>query len=295
MSNITYNLNRWIATLQKLENSVAPTAFVKTLERSTLTYTELLWGHAEAAANRTKEFNLPEFKEPLKRAIYDPKTIIYNLDGNRIIVTIDLDSTAGNIADYASAIRKVRNTFTPEKKPTRIQASAYWKYYIYGQGREGRKIKKPRKKGQLGRTPLAHKEGTVMYKATITERLGAMGTIAPFWSLIDKGNANVPELDSGGRAYPSVPRTGFVSKAKQAITGRVNRAFAGELKRLTTRLEREQYGENGLLDKIEKAIINFETNVASWSPGDVLSELLLGEKKYNIYVTKTHKLGIRQT
>ena len=291
-SNLTFNLRSWMRELSRVRNAGWKTAFIETYQQVIDRAHSILTAEAQAAANSLDEYSLPIFIVPLKVATQTRGCIsIIATDENSLMVTINLDITAGNIEDYASAVRRVR---TSKAKGTMSKASAswYWRNFIYGQAREGFTIKKKRVKGQLGRTPIKRKEGKQLYAETISERLAAMGTLAPYWSLIDKGNASVPALSEGGTPYPANGPTNFTTKAELKIKTLFTEIYRRSQRAITEELELSEYGSNGLLERIQDIVAEFERS-SSWTPGNILKKLEIGERMYELHVTSMMRLGMR--
>ena len=300
MSIITSNLQRWINKLESLRDAVWQTAFVNVINEQGISFKDILWREAQTAITSTKEYDIPEFREPLRTAIYMDGCINIRTydDGRTISVEIDLNKTAGSIENYAQAIRAVRNLMTGDERGWREdkgRASWFWKNFIYRQAREGLKIKKGKLKGQRRRASLSQREGTQMYKETISNRLAAMGTLAPFWELIDKGNINNAALDEGGTPYPSNSATNFVSRAQIEIRSSFEGSYRQKVTELVSQLETQEYGASGLLDQIVDVITMVRERGETWTPGEILRGLEIGNREYQLYITGTSRLGMMLT
>ena len=291
---------------------------------------ELLWQEMEKAIGVNTEFDYPEFKNGLKKAAFTPGIITIKAGEGispgqfGIKVKIHMNAIAGDIREYKAAVEavraeRVRDTevslirqmshremtprqyniaqyySTPEgQQNLRKRASFYWKNFIYGQAREGKGIKIPREKGQKGRTPTRKKEGTELYTGTIKDRFDLISSPAPYWSILDEGIAGAKALDSGGFAHPKAVRTGFVRTAERKIVEAVASAVIPEVRKLSAELEKERYGAGDILEKINRAIAQYGQGDVTWIPGEILEKLELGEKRYNLYITTTGKLGFSQ-
>lgn len=294
-SNLTFNLRKWIGTLEQVKDASWKTAFIEAYNQTIDQAHNTLTSIAKAAAESLEEYNLPIFTEPLKIATQTRGCIVISANTeNSISIIIDMDATAGNIEDYASAVRRVRasKANTMGWRIDKNRASWYWRNFIYGQAREGFTIKKKRVKGQLGRTPIRRKEGKQLYTETISERLAAMGTLAPYWSLIDKGNASVSSLDEGGTPYPANGSTNFTTTAALKIRTVFVEAYRKSQQDISNELELVEYGSNGLLESIQDVVTEFERS-SSWTPGDILKKLEIGERMYELHITKMARLGMR--
>ena len=292
VDSVTPNLRRWIRAIESIRDAGWKTAFVEAYDSMIDNAHAILTAEAKSAAISTEEYNLPIFIRPLETATKTRGCInIIMNDEDSVFVTVDLDATAGNIEDYASAVRMVR---TKKSKGTldKTRASWYWRNFIYGQAREGFTIKKKRVKGQRGRTPIKRKEGKLLYAETISERLSAMGTLAPYWSLIDKGNANVPSMTEGGTPYPANGPTNFTTRAELKIRTAFLVAYRRSQRIIHRELEQAEYGSNGLLEQIQNIVAEFEST-STWTPGQILQKLEIGKRMYEVHVTKTSRLGMR--
>jgi hypothetical protein len=300
MTNITWGVQRWINKLESLKESVWKTAFIDTLNEAGTLFQDILWAEANSAIVKTEEYDIPEFREPLKRAIYTEGCIhirkAYGEYG--VQVRIDLNKTAGQIDDYAQAVRTARENLERDERgwrESKIRASWFWRNFIYGQAREGVKIKAKRVEGQRGRTPLRQREGEVLYERTIAERIAHMTSLAPYWSLIDKGNVNNAPMHSGGVPYPSNGPTHFVDKAETKIRILFEKMMEENITNLSSELEIQEYGSNGLIDQIGEVVQLAESRSGSWTPGEILRRLELGGRNYELYITGTSRLGMRLT
>ena len=179
----------------------------------------ILSSEALEAINQTQEFDYPPLKTGLLSAIDNENTYEYSLstrgEDTTSVVKINLDKTAGRLQDYASAVKKARTTLLSGRPKWRkffagpAMASHFWKEKIYRPSREG-----------VGEEKYADR-----YPDTIALRVGFFRSPAPWWSLLEYGNApGKMSSDRGGTPYPSFGPTGFVKKAE----GRINRLIRGE-------------------------------------------------------------------
>jgi hypothetical protein len=288
MAKVTHGVSRWIAELERLRNSVLRAAFITVLEEHKNAYHELLVTEAEVAISLTQEFDLPIFREPLISAIRRDESIVFSIVSDVVVVEIDLDNTAGRLEDYISAVESVRQNFPRTLAP--VDASRYWRYFLYGQARDGLRMKKRRKKGQRGRTPSHKEEGTQRYFDTIQDRIASMSSPAPWWSILNDGNA---VFGGSGTPYPNNPATHFVDTATTKILLDFSGKVAKEQNLLFTRLQLENYGGENILQDIYRAIeqLNFN-NAREFIPGHILQELLIKDRLYKLYITRTGRLGL---
>lgn len=296
MTSITPNLNRWINTLYELRDDWWKSAFMSMIDRYYQTAFDILWEEARRALARTQEYDIPEFSEPLRTAIYDTRTISINLNVASLSVNVDIDlnTTAGRLEDYANAVEIVRSNKSSGDVDI-VTASNYWKYFIYQQAREGRRIKKRRKPGQRGRTPTHANDGLQQYRDTISERLQAVGTLAPFWSLIDQGNTGGNSLDRGGIPYPVIYPTNFVSLARQRIQNAAQSIFERERRDLEAEIRFRDFGEGGALGDILDVLGADRRTTRHWTPEQVIRRIEIDSVRYDIWLTRTGKIGLRRT
>jgi len=289
MAKVTQGVTRWVAELERLKNSVLRAAFITVLEEQKHTYHEMLVTEAELAISLTKEYDLPIFREPLIAAIRRDETLVFAIVGDTVTLEIDLNTTAGRLDDYINAVESTRQNFPRTLAP--VDASRYWRYFLYGQAREGLSMKKRRKKGQRGRTPTYKDEGTTRYFETIQDRIANMSSPAPWWSLLNDGNVSFG--GGGGTPYPDSPGTHFVESAHMKIIVDFSAKVAREQNLLFTRLQLETYGGETVLQDIYRAIEEFNfDNAREFVPGQILQELSIKDRLYKLYITRTGKLGL---
>ncbi len=240
-------LRDWIKDLNTLRGADWKTAFVETEEKFLDLAHSILWEEANAALSSLPEYNINEFREPLKTAVLVRGSIVLEMKtAGNLFVSIDLNKTAGNIEDYAAAVRIVR---ARKSKGTLSKGAAswFWKNFIYGQAREGKTFLR---RNSTGAEISKQAKGIQMYAETISERLQAMGTLAPFWSLIDQGNATVSSMNEGGSPYPSNNPTHFVTKAEVRIRSMFSEAYNVRVRGITHELENINYGGKEVLEDI---------------------------------------------
>jgi hypothetical protein len=192
-----------INQLDKLDTKIDTTS-IKTIG------TNILLEEASKAVELTREFNHRLFTSRLYRAIRDRRTLTITFTENVIKVKVDLDLTAGDLDDYASAVIATRVSRNIGRSDPYV-ASVMWQEKYYGAAREGTPIKKMSSKRKL-----EVKSYTDKYWATIRERISNFTSLAPFWRIIDGGTTSL-RSDRGGYAYPFSPPTHFVDKAIQRI------------------------------------------------------------------------------
>ncbi len=265
-------LRDWIKDLNTLRGADWKTAFVETEEKFLDLAHSILWEEANVALSSLPEYNINEFREPLKTAVLIKGSIVLQMktEGN-LFVSIDLNKTAGSIEDYAAAVQTVRARKS-KGSMDKQKASWFWKNFIYGQAREGKVF---RKKGKQGKGTSRQEEGRRMYAETISERLQAMGTLAPFWSLIDLGNATISSMNRGGTPYPSNSPTYFITKAEARIRSMFSEAYNVRVRGITHELENTNYGGEEVLEDILSP-----TEPRSYAPPAIIRRLREGVTKF---------------
>lgn len=179
----------------------------------------ILYESLKLALQMNKEYDHPFFKTGLISALNDPKTIIFVASGNRsAIVHINLNETAGSTADYAKAVKAVREMMLKGRKlvTSGEVASVFWAEKFYKPAREGGKVTRRRfnRKTREYEKRDVTAEQIEKYWNTMKARLAAAGKPAPYWEIIDKGMA---AMTGGGTPYPVPTPTNFVGRAEQQI------------------------------------------------------------------------------
>lgn len=286
MVDLTHNLQKWINKLSLLEaevtgiGSLERYAFMRVVEKSKRKAHEMLWRNANQAIILTEEYNISEFKDPLREAIFMPETIILNWLG-RMNVEIDLNTTAGELSTYAQAVDSVRSRISASNKPVSAGwATRFWVEYVYRPGREGTTAPD----GESGR-----------YQETISARIALLGGKAPYWSLIDTGNINVSEMGGvGGFPYPAFGATNFVAISQAEIEILLQKEFLQELQKIEKMFDTQEGGGTDVLNALVESIVSFGESNRTAQLGEVLAKLEIANKQYKLYITSKGKLGLRQ-
>lgn len=143
------------------------------------------------AAISTREYSYPPLLEHLVENLSNPEHVIVK-DG-KVTKFFD-EKIAGTAHDLYSGVEEAGGHTGTEIAP------AIWKYGIY--------------------TPISFWKGgkgsrvfrnLPSYDEVISERLEAWGDKAPYWYLIEHGNAG------GGREFPSVKPTNFIKNLSRAV------------------------------------------------------------------------------
>jgi len=152
--------------------------------------------------------------------------IIPHESTKQVQVKINLD-VLGKVEDWGRAIEayrtqsglgKIKATALDKDKAAKV-SSKIWKEKIYGVGREGVSVSKYFKKVEQRRDVTERYRGK--YRETVFGRLSNIPggqSKAPFWYLIEHGNANVDMgIDTDGVPYPVYGPTHFRRNAEIAI------------------------------------------------------------------------------
>lgn len=159
---------------------------------------EILKGEIETAVLRNDEYAYMPLLMPLLDVANNNELYEILAYGGgwamTIVVKLLMDEVAGDIQDYAEAVKAAREEMNVGKTDA-IKASKIWKDKIYPtRGRAG---------------PYGH---------TISTRLSYLSSQAPYWSLLNNGNKSASMAsDRGGIAYPNRGGTHFVQHAEEKI------------------------------------------------------------------------------
>ncbi len=146
--------------------------------------------------------------------------IIPNEEAKSVEVKVSLNSL-GKPEEWGKAIEAYRNQRNLGKVSKRDKevGSKIWKEKIYGVGREGGTVQRYYKKDQTSKDVTDKYKN--LYRDTIAGRLANIpggASKAPFWYLIEHGNANVNlGIDADGVPYPTFGPTNFVRNSELAI------------------------------------------------------------------------------
>jgi hypothetical protein len=188
---------------------------------------------ATDALQRVPEFNHPIYSVDLLNACSDNRSITISLAENKVVVTINLNETAGNIEEYAAAVAAARkvldankaesNKFGGKNITSGKLASKMWFEKIYSVDRLG-KSNVPRKRYNRSTKEyeiinVADKyQGKYLETMALRKSYYMSGHPAPWWYLLEHGNTKVAAFkERGGTAKPSNAGQYFVRTAKTNI------------------------------------------------------------------------------
>jgi hypothetical protein len=292
--------------LQAKAGEVKPAAFSRFMEQYYPSLQSILIKNTEKALETSREFSYAPFAERLILAVSEPAVLeitadlVSTTESPEIIVNINMNAVAGTIEQYAAAIKSVRDegmggAFIKSGAPEVGSKVFYEKYYMVD--REGGKVTRTYKgktrlnesfdkKGKrIGKSVRSYKtehsasgptDITEKYKgkysALVAARLSSMGAIAPFWSLLDLGNANVKMAsDEGGSTKRLSQRpTNFVNNSKAQIQEKGSINFRSLHKEMKKQFDSELESINANITKLEdlgtriyKYLYEFDTKVST--------------------------------
>lgn len=226
------------------------------------------------ACATTHEFNIPPFRERLKRALSHPKALTLRTEGQVLVITNNLNQVAGTLRQYGNAISLARKAQFQKANITRnkkgkpsvrpgvkrkhgiedpVIASRMWAEKFYGAGRENKAIP-PLNANRKDRTAIYKRQ----YAQTIATRIKSFGSLAPFWEIIDKGTVNINlSSDRGGTPYPAYDKTEFVQKTKNEI----QRLFKEQVRLLTQQINDVKNSTTrlkGVIKYIDTQLLNLD-------------------------------------
>lgn len=258
MARVSKSLDDWADKLQELDanKSILKAAFYEAVTGMRRRLIDILLEEIDNALGEAKEFDIPEYREPLEDVAEDPDLIVARLTETHIIIEIRMDEVAGDISDYASAVESARENY--DTKEDINKASWYWAYVVYGDEE--------------------------LYPGTLQDRFAAMESPAPYWSLIDQGNVSGgASFSQGGVAYPQNGPTHFIDKALYGMLSELTEATNVQLRLLTEKLYEEAYGGKEVLEDVEEGVNSLDFDRASsYKPTPAIVEI---ERKSALYET----------
>lgn len=283
---LTRNIAKLIRGLE--EESIAQLVAEKAAEAIYGEAKALLLVNLDAAIAKTPEYDYPAFTGSLHRCFRSADIITFSRKG----VFINAQAIAGNWSELWAGVTAAKESLKIGKKLSPEEASAFWRYRIYGPAREGRLPKgqeefaSDRKKRAVRKSrkkiPKRYdyiKYGETKYRKTIAARKSAWEK-APYWLWLENGNMETP-LGEGGLPYPPCKPTRFVYNSRLAIEKMYQQAIINEAEKFV----------NGLTKKLYK----FFENPEAFEPGTILGELQVGNNIKRLFVTPTGLLGYRTT
>jgi hypothetical protein len=293
---------------------VKPAAFAQFMEKYYASLQSILIKNTEKALETSREFSYAPFAERLILAVSEPAVLEITTDlvsteeNPSIIVNINMDAVAGTIEQYAAAIKSVRDegmggAFIKSGAPEVGSKVFYEKYYMVDReggkvtrtykgkrridrvyDKNGKYIKKSRatrnyktEHSASGPTDITEKyKGK--YTAMVAARLSAMGSIAPFWSLLEYGNANVKMASSEGGSTKRLTQrpTNFVSNSKKQAQEQGSINFRSVYKEMKKQFDSELESISDLIVKLQELLVRIDKYIMEF---DSKAALLFREFK----------------
>ena len=229
----------------EIQETIFKLAFTRAYEYVEGIATQVLLSKPREAAIETEEYNYPPYLAQLEDAIRSniqsgvPLIKITPDENDRsVYVSVDL-TPLGGVEIWADAVKKARESLPGNRWADGHMRSEQWKRLIYGTAREGRKVFRKKKNKESGENDYVDitDNWSYRYDEIVRLRLSYLApTQAPFWYLIEHGNAgNITgaggtvsfhsEGHSPGWPYPSFGPTRFVQQTESFISELVLEAY----------------------------------------------------------------------
>jgi len=266
---LTTNAQEWVQYFDSVpteydDRDIYALALSRTIDEIMSILLECLLDAINSAGIEDNEFRRPLLKDKLLQ-VFNNYDIIQVAGGTFFF---DADTIAGDWNDFSDGITKARSQLPPGKALTPEQKSQFWRVAVY-----------PSYSAQSGIGPDTmgdyEKEEGDLWSQTISFRQIAWGDKAPYWLILEYGNAE------NKLAYPHTEPSRFLSKA----THRADALFKSAV--------REVEAESSNL--LEDAAVEYANNPDSFSEYDVLRDFYASGERYYIYVTSTRRVGVALT
>lgn len=266
-------------------------------------YTKLLVRNTKDALERISEFDLPRFRNPLLEIVKVPEIIeiiptSYSRNSAEFQVKILINQYAGTIDDYFNAVNLARYALQgldPDSPDAVLKglpapmAGFMWAEKYYKPAREGTRVTRTYKTGKnAGKEKDITAKYVRKYWRTINLRLGFFEGKAPYWYLLEHGNASgnlgsYATADSqkltnageeGNKPYPIYGGTNFIARTEMQIKllitveylkkmSMITNDYAEVIKQLTTALQELREATVKIADLLSK----------SYSPEELYSRI----------------------
>lgn len=274
--NRLYALESKLLTVQtNISKAISQAADDSTYQRSVqIAYEDvssmgpsILQQSAASAADLSSEFNDPLLKDNLVAAAGMPESIevklAYNGLASTVTVDIKLNDTAGSLEDWGKAVASARKTQGNDP----LKASKVWEGIF---------------KGRNSGSPWQSIQET---------RMGLAGRLAPFWEILDKGQANVTLSSSyGGYPTPSESPKNFtddtISQIEELFEYEMTQIRIGQTELITTLKEQLQTADSmmeqlqAILDEVSYALFS-GVEIGEETPRDVVQAASKAESRYS--------------
>jgi hypothetical protein len=260
----------------QMGNIIFKDALTEVIIKNRERFYQILYEETIEAATRSGEYDYPPYLERLSSSISLAEISVHP-KGKSLSVEINLNPL-GDIVEWGNAVKETRDPRPSRKKKRGSENAAY----VYWRDRGYARSK---------------------YDETIAEQLSKVQN-APFWYLIEHGNANPPGFQVIAPAYPKVQPQRFIENTRRRIFNFID----SELQRIIPQKESEwvQLIANtlgitvtpklqSLLKEYESTLVLLINNLqeAKKVPiNGIVGKISTTEKEYNIIVT-SESLGLR--
>lgn len=219
----------------------------------------------ESAGIEDNEFARPLLKDKLLQVFnnYD----IIQVAGGRVF--FDAETIAGDQNDFMDGLNAARAALPQgEQLRTPAQKAQFWRVAVYPSYSSESGISQD----TMGDYEAEEED---LWSQTIALRQSAWGDKAPYWFILEYGNAE------SKFAYPHTEPTRFLYKA----TYKANSLF----EKVVSEIEVQSS------NILENAALDYMRYPDTYSEYDVLSDFYASGERYYIYVTSTRKVGVALT
>jgi len=207
---------------------------------------QLLLLKIKEAAIATEEYNYAPYLSHLENAVRSNInsgipliTILPDENARTAHVYIDL-TPLGGVELWAAAVKKARDDLPGKRWEDGDMRSRQWMRLIYGTAREGRKAWRVRRDKETGEEDFKDitADWSWRYDAIVKARLSYLApTEAPFWYLIEYGNASVEGAEGGsvqfhseghsaGWPYPEFGPQWFIQETEILVANLIREAYS---------------------------------------------------------------------
>jgi hypothetical protein len=306
-------------------------AFLITMDVMSNVAMEYLLKQAKQALYDNHEFNYDGFPAHFLASIQETAKVLLEMaseiPATPVKIIIDL-SKLGDASDYVNVVRQAYKAKMPETVSGGLDwRSIKWRE-LYLAAREGVRVihKKRKRKGRkgLGAFILKGRHGEMFggfkpedwneaevtsevdvtekyasaYIQTMADRLSLMPIgFAPYWEIIEYGNAGVGDVGYGGTPYPSVAPTNFINKTQLAIEEAFDSLFNRNFSRIKEEFEDSLGVTGGLQELAEQLGGKVSTWVEELAPPEAIENAKVGQilgkltETENLIKTQSGKLG----
>jgi hypothetical protein len=269
-------IDREYATIRKLREQLGQTDFLAialggVLDDDTLVNQamSILLENASKALVNTEEFNDSLYIGDLLSACSNEEIFKIFVVNGEVKVEIDLDKSAGTIEEYGIAVkaaraqivseRETRNPMGGKNQPPQWLSDRKWMEHIYSVDR--RNGKATRRKWNYEAKEYEIIDVTEQYKGKYYETVNlrksffVTGHSAPWWYILEHGNANIGTVIGEGTPGPEVEATNFVANSQRDMKDLLDRKIRDKKNELREDMNRaidDRYAEIEILQaKIE--------------------------------------------